>query len=94
MQSSLTVIINYIELLCSLLKIWNLNKLSGVVGVFNCQGAGTWPMKDANVVPTSASVPTSLSGHVHPLDVEFLDQVAGDNWVGDSAIYAFYSGKF
>ncbi|KAB2053570.1 hypothetical protein ES319_A12G196100v1 [Gossypium barbadense] len=29
----------------SLLKIWNLNKLSGVVGVFNCQGAGSWPLK-------------------------------------------------
>ncbi|KAH7857612.1 hypothetical protein Vadar_014538 [Vaccinium darrowii] len=29
----------------SLLKIWNMNKLSGVVGVFNCQGARSWPMK-------------------------------------------------
>ncbi|KAL9266268.1 putative galactinol--sucrose galactosyltransferase 2, partial [Drosera capensis] len=28
----------------SLLKIWNLNKLVGVVGVFNCQGAGNWPL--------------------------------------------------
>ncbi|KAF3968714.1 hypothetical protein CMV_007425 [Castanea mollissima] len=27
----------------SMLKIWNLNKLSGVIGVFNCQGAGSWP---------------------------------------------------
>lgn len=77
----------------SLLKIWNLNKLSGVVGVFNCQGAGNWPMKDAEAVPVLASTPTFLSGHVSPLDVEYLDQVAGDNWHGDSAVYAFYSGS-
>ncbi|XP_034673802.1 probable galactinol--sucrose galactosyltransferase 2 isoform X4 [Vitis riparia] len=77
----------------SLLKIWNLNKLSGVVGVFNCQGAGNWPMKDAEAVPVLASTPTFLSGHVSPLDVEYLDQVAGDNWRGDSAVYAFYSGS-
>ncbi|RVW75140.1 putative galactinol--sucrose galactosyltransferase 2 [Vitis vinifera] len=77
----------------SLLKIWNLNKLSGVVGVFNCQGAGNWPMKDAEAVPVLASTPTFLSGHVSPLDVEYLDQVAGDNWHGDSAVYAFYSER-
>lgn len=33
----------------SLLKIWNLNKFNGVIGVFNCQGAGHWPMKDPGV---------------------------------------------
>lgn len=51
-------------------------------------------MKDAEAVPVLASTPTFLSGHVSPLDVEYLDQVAGDNWRGDSAVYAFYSGLF
>lgn len=74
----------------SLLKIWNLNKLSGVIGVFNCQGAGSWPMKeDMHSKPPS---PFSISGHVSPLDIEFLERVAGENWNGDCAVYAFNSG--
>ncbi|KAJ0106087.1 hypothetical protein Patl1_18186 [Pistacia atlantica] len=77
----------------SLLKIWNLNKLSGVVGVFNCQGAGSWPLKHAaEDVPTTPSAPSSISGHVSPLDVEFLKEVAGENWNGECAVYATNSG--
>ena len=30
--------------LCSLLKIWNLNKLFGIVGIFNCQRVRKWPL--------------------------------------------------
>lgn len=40
----------------SLLKIWNVNKCTGVVGVFNCQGAG-W----CKVIP-------SLAGSLSVLD--------------------------
>lgn len=58
--------------------------------MFNCQGAGTWPLKETaeHVSPT----PCSLSGHVRPLDVEFLDDIAGENWNGECAVYAFNSG--
>jgi len=70
------------------MKIWNLNKLTGVLGVFNCQGAGIWPLKH-NPLDT---IPEVLSGHVSPNDVEFLEEVAGDNWHGDCAVYAFSSG--
>lgn len=73
----------------SLLKIWNLNKVTGVVGVFNCQGAGSWPMKQASESKLEAS---PISGRVSPLEVEFLEEIAGENWTGDSAIYAFNSG--
>ncbi|KAK6153257.1 hypothetical protein DH2020_012896 [Rehmannia glutinosa] len=75
-----------------LLKIWNLNKITGVVGVFNCQGAGCWPMKQApeNYSTTAA---TYISDRVSPLDVEYLDDIAGKNWTGDSAVYAFNSGS-
>ncbi|KAK6148249.1 hypothetical protein DH2020_019161 [Rehmannia glutinosa] len=74
----------------SLLKIWNLNKLTGVVGVFNCQGAGSWPMKPA---PESNQTATgSISGRVSPLDVEFLEEIAGETWSGDCAMYAFNTG--
>ncbi|KAL5544041.1 hypothetical protein UlMin_007825 [Ulmus minor] len=77
----------------SLLKIWNLNKISGIVGVFNCQGAGNWPLKQ--VAERSPKTPSnsSISGHVRPLDVEFLDEIAGENWRGDCAVYAFNSGS-
>ncbi|XP_051136786.1 probable galactinol--sucrose galactosyltransferase 2 [Andrographis paniculata] len=74
----------------SLLKIWNLNKITGVVGVFNCQGAGAWPMKQAR---SDMPETTSISGHVKPLDVEFLEEIAGETWTDDCAVYAFNSGS-
>ncbi|XP_042497482.1 probable galactinol--sucrose galactosyltransferase 2 [Macadamia integrifolia] len=78
----------------SLLKIWNLNKLSGILGVFNCQGVGHWPLKEiAHDDPTLSSKPSYLSGHVSPNNVEFLEDVAGENWIGDCAVYASNSGS-
>ncbi|CAM8917540.1 unnamed protein product [Rhodiola kirilowii] len=78
----------------SLLKIWNTNKLSGVLGVFNCQGNGRWPSKDQHQQsPYPASTSSPLRGYVTPLDVEHLEGIAGENWHGDSAIYAFNSGS-
>lgn len=75
------------------MKIWNLNKISGVVGVFNCQGAGSWPLKQiAEDTHFSSSTNSSISGRVRPLDVEFLEEIAGESWNGDCAIYAFNSG--
>ncbi|XP_040988889.1 probable galactinol--sucrose galactosyltransferase 2 [Juglans microcarpa x Juglans regia] len=78
----------------SLLKIWNLNKLSGVIGVFNCQGAVNWPLKEAAQETSSvASTSSSISCQVSPQDVEFLEEIAGERWNGDYAIYAFNSGS-
>lgn len=76
--------------ICSLLKIWNMNKFSGIIGVFNCQGAGNWPLKQRP--DSESSTPLAISGHVSPFDVEYLAEVAGDNWNGDTAVYAFFSG--
>ncbi|KAJ6814248.1 stachyose synthase [Iris pallida] len=73
----------------SLLKIWNLNKFSGVVGVFNCQGAGSWPMKEQC---NSVSSLLPISGRVSPSNVEFLETLSGGNWTGDCAVYSFNSG--
>ncbi|WJX33145.1 galactinol--sucrose galactosyltransferase [Trifolium repens] len=72
----------------SLLKIWNLNKLTGVIGVFNCQGAGSWPMKPLESTPTRLTI----SGKIRTIDVEFLEEVAGENWNGDCILYAFNAG--
>lgn len=78
----------------SVLKIWNLNKLTGIVGVFNCQGAGYWPlMKVAQNEHTSTCTKLTITGRVCPNDVEFLEDVAGENWDGDCAVYAFNSGS-
>ncbi|KAJ6688266.1 hypothetical protein OIU74_016893 [Salix koriyanagi] len=79
----------------SLLKIWNLNKLTGVIGVFNCQGEGRWPMEQEaeEIALAVPSGPSSLSGHVSPIDVEFLDEIAGEDWNGNCAVYGFNSGS-
>ena len=34
----------------------------------------------------------TVSGKVRPLDVEFLEEVADENWNGDCAVYAFNAG--
>ncbi|KAK7353954.1 hypothetical protein VNO80_19410 [Phaseolus coccineus] len=72
----------------TLLKIWNLNALTGVVGIFNCQGAGSWPLKSLEAAPLRITI----SGKVRPLDVEFLEEVAGENWSGSCIVYAFNAG--
>ncbi|XP_039141400.1 LOW QUALITY PROTEIN: probable galactinol--sucrose galactosyltransferase 2 [Dioscorea cayenensis subsp. rotundata] len=75
----------------SLLKIWNLNSLSGVIGIFNCQGAGTWPGMVSNEDGNSSD--RILTGSVRPVDIEFLENIAGKDWTGDSAVYSFNAGS-
>lgn len=71
-----------------------MNKLTGVLGVFNCQGAGSWPLKEAvQDLSIKYSQDSLISSRVSPSDVEFLDEIAGKNWNGDSAVYAFNSGQ-
>lgn len=74
------------------MKIWNLNKFSGVIGVFNCQGAGNWtyPVKENAHVPTTVCI----TGDLSPSDVELLEEIAGDDWNGETAVFAFNSCKF
>ncbi|XP_052183134.1 probable galactinol--sucrose galactosyltransferase 2 isoform X3 [Diospyros lotus] len=77
----------------SLLKIWNLNKLSGVIGVFNCQGAGSWPCMD--VINGGGSV-DELTGKVSPADIEYFEQevVGGEeSWTGHCAVFSFSAGS-
>ncbi|XP_066343088.1 probable galactinol--sucrose galactosyltransferase 2 [Miscanthus floridulus] len=73
----------------SLLKIWNLNNFTGVIGVFNFQGAGqwVWPVKETAYVPININI----TGQLSPSDVESLEEIGGDNWNGETAVYAFGS---
>lgn len=75
----------------SLLKIWNMNKCTGVVGVFNCQGAG-W-CKIAKKTRIHDASPGTLTGSVQADDVDTIAQVAGPNWDGDTVVYAYRSGE-
>ncbi|KAK9156400.1 hypothetical protein Sjap_003880 [Stephania japonica] len=72
----------------NLLKIWNLNECSGVLGIFNCQGTGTWPCSDA--IQNNSNV--NLSGHISPKDIEYFDEICGESWAGDCATFCFNTG--
>jgi len=75
----------------SLLKIWNMNKCSGVVGVFNCQGAGWCKITKKTRIHDAA--PGTLSGSIRAHDVEFINQLAGQDWNGEVIVFTYGSGE-
>jgi len=72
----------------SLLKIWNVNKCAGVVGVFNCQGAGWCHVVKKTRIHDEAS--GTLTGSVRAEDVDAIARVAGGggDWDGEAVVYA------
>lgn len=66
-----------------------MNKCTGVIGVFNCQGAGSWPCMENPVQP---EVKAELSGKVSPSDIEYFEEVSGKQWIGDCAVFSFKTG--
>lgn len=71
----------------TILKIWNLNKYGGVVGAFNCQGAG-WDTKERKIRGYSQFYkPVSVS--VHVMDMEW-DQKKETSKMGEADEYAVY----
>lgn len=75
----------------SLLKIWNMNKFTGIVGVFNCQGAGWCKETKKNQIHDTS--PGTLTGSIRADDADLISQVAGEDWSGDSIVYAYRSGE-
>lgn len=75
----------------SLLKIWNVNNVTGVVGVFNCQGAG-W-CKDGKKILTHDERPGTITGVIRAKDVNYLGRVADSTWGGDAIVYSHLGGK-
>uniref|UniRef100_A0A0E0GVE0 galactinol--sucrose galactosyltransferase n=1 Tax=Oryza nivara TaxID=4536 RepID=A0A0E0GVE0_ORYNI len=73
------------------LFIWNVNKCTGVVGVFNCQGAGWCRITKKTRVHDAA--PGTLTGSVRADDVDAIADVAGTGWTGDAVVYAHRSGE-
>ncbi|PIN19222.1 Galactinol--raffinose galactosyltransferase [Handroanthus impetiginosus] len=53
----------------TLLKLWNLNKFGGVIGIFNCQGAGWYP--EEHKCKAHPECYKKISSIVSPDDVEW-----------------------
>ncbi|KAM0912116.1 hypothetical protein ACQ4PT_013019 [Festuca glaucescens] len=75
----------------SILKIWNLNTHSGVIGAFNCQGAGWCRAGKKNLIHDVQ--PGTITGAVRGRDVSRLPEVAGDGWNGDVIVYSHVAGE-
>ncbi|OIT29325.1 PREDICTED: probable galactinol--sucrose galactosyltransferase 6 [Nicotiana attenuata] len=76
----------------SLLKIWNMNKYTGVLGVYNCQGAAWNSVERKNTFHETNS--EAITGYVRGRDVHFISEAAVDpNWSGDCALYSNVSAE-
>uniref|UniRef100_A0A0D6R2D3 galactinol--sucrose galactosyltransferase n=1 Tax=Araucaria cunninghamii TaxID=56994 RepID=A0A0D6R2D3_ARACU len=75
----------------SMLKIWNVNKYTGILGAFNCQGAGWCKVEKKNRIHDES--PLASTGSVRAGDVDLLPKVAGQGWTGDCVFYAHRSGE-
>ncbi|XP_019150492.1 PREDICTED: probable galactinol--sucrose galactosyltransferase 6 [Ipomoea nil] len=76
----------------SLLKIWNMNKYTGVIGVYNCQGAAWNAVEKKNTFHQTN--PEAITGHVRARDVHLISEAALDShWDGNCAVYSHRSGE-
>lgn len=76
----------------SLLKIWNMNKYTGVLGVYNCQGAAWSSTEKKNVFHQTGT--EALSCAVKGKDVHLISEAATDqSWNGDCVVYQHGDGE-
>ncbi|KAJ4831053.1 putative galactinol--sucrose galactosyltransferase 6 [Turnera subulata] len=76
----------------SLLKIWNMNKYTGVLGVYNCQGAAWNTTERKNTFHQTKT--EAITGVVRGRDVHLIAEAATEpNWNGDTAIYCHRTGE-
>jgi raffinose synthase len=77
--------------MCSLLKIWNMNKFTGVLGVYNCQGAAWNSVEKKNTFHQTGT--EALTCGVKGGDVHLISEAATDTeWDGDCAMYRHADG--
>lgn len=74
------------------MKIWNLNEHNGVIGAFNCQGAGWCRVGKKNLIHDEQ--PGTVTGVINANNVNFLRRAADDDWNGDVVIYSHLGGTF
>jgi raffinose synthase len=71
---------------CSLLKIWNMNKFTGVLGVYNCQGAAWSSVEKKNTFHHTGT--EALTCGIKGSDVHLISEAATDpEWNGDCTVY-------
>ncbi|CAI5479866.1 unnamed protein product [Closterium sp. Yama58-4] len=75
----------------SMLKIWTMNACGGMVGAFNCQGAG-W-CRDGRKYTMHNPDPDAVTGTVAAADVDLLADVAAGDWTGDVAVFSHNAGE-
>ncbi|XP_038699742.1 probable galactinol--sucrose galactosyltransferase 6 [Tripterygium wilfordii] len=76
----------------SLLKIWNMNKYTGVLGVYNSQGAAWNSVERKNTFHQTGS--EALTGAIRGRDVHLIAEAAiGPDWNGDCVAYCHRSGE-
>ncbi|KAE8779338.1 putative galactinol--sucrose galactosyltransferase 6 [Hordeum vulgare] len=78
----------------TLLKIWNMNRFTGVLGVYNCQGAAWSSAEKKNVFHQEAGAGALTCG-VRSRDVHLIAEAATDGaagWSGDCAVYRHGAG--
>ncbi|XP_048552902.1 stachyose synthase [Triticum urartu] len=77
----------------TVLKMWNLNKFGGVIGAFNCQGAGWDPAERR--IRGHAHCYKAVTGEVHPTDVEWgqREETAAMANAAEFAVYKHHSGE-
>lgn len=66
-----------------------MNKYGGVIGIFNCQGAGSWPGLESNA---NEGTNLELSGKVSPSDIEYFEELSAGKWTQDCAVFRFSTG--
>lgn len=69
-----------------------MNDFSGVIAVFNCQGAGWCKVGKKNLIHDDN--PGVVTGVIRAKDVDYLSRVADDKWTGDAIIYSHLGGMF
>ncbi|CAL5037067.1 unnamed protein product [Urochloa decumbens] len=75
----------------SLLKIWNMNKFTGVLGVYNCQGAAWSSVEKKNIFHHTGT--DALTCAIKGSDVHHISEASTDpEWNGDCAVYRHTSG--
>ncbi|KAI4366218.1 hypothetical protein MLD38_022122 [Melastoma candidum] len=75
----------------TLLKIWNTNDCTGVIGVFNCQGAGWCRVGKKNLIHDEQ--PGTITGTIRASDVDYLPKLAEGGWTGDAVAYSHVGGE-
>lgn len=74
------------------MKIWNMNKYTGVIGVYNCQGAAWSSSERKNTFHETQT--GAITGVIRGRDVHVIAEAATDpEWTGDCAVYCHKSGE-